>query len=296
MSLLDTIKNLFGFTPNAAPQATRLSVQPLESAEIAKPVSQGPPPAGQRRDHLLGFIVDKLRPYQNEPDNAPVGITLCIVSANPEEDEINRVALWSSQPGKFQQELNRQLADNYIKLARNWRFDYAFYPDTLPETTYRDNYLGLIVQDGSTMSETPLLARVVTLSGQTEQAEYLLDPTLKNSYGIGRGHSTQTTSGRIRTNDIVILNDEDPGFDPQRGKDNGAVSRAHATIRYEATRRQYSLLVDAGGLPASGNKTKIFHPDNGMERADIAGMGYPLQHGDQIELGGAVTLLFELVR
>lgn len=267
----------------------------LPEEEPAKPVWQGPPPAGQRRDQLLRFIVDKLRPYQNEPDNAPIGITLCIVSANPEEDEINRVALWSNQPGKFQKELSRQLADNYISLAKDWRFDYAFYPDTLPETTYREELLGLIVQDGSTISKTPLRARIVALSGQTEQAEYILDPMQQNSYCIGRGHSTQTVSGRIRTNDIVILNDEDPGFDPQRGAGNGAVSRSHATIRYDATRQYYSLLVDSGGLPASGNKTKIFHPDNSLERADIAGMGYPLQHGDQIELGGAVTLLFEVI-
>ena len=293
MSLLDTIKNLFGFTPNPAPEPTKAVVLP--SKEPAKPVAQGPPPAGQRRDQLLRFIVDKLRPYQNEPDNAPVGVTLCIVSANPEDDEINRVALWSNQPGKFQKELSRQLADNYINLAKSWRFDYAFYPDALPETTHRDGNLGLIVQDSSTLLETPLRARIVALTGQTEQTEYVLEPTQKSIYCIGRGRSTQTTSGRIRTNDIVILNDEDPGFDPQRGSDNAAVSRSHATIQYDATRRQYSLLVDAGGLPASGNKTKIFHPDNSMERADIPGMGYPLQPGDQIELGGAVTLLFKLV-
>lgn len=302
MSLLDTIKNLFGFTPTPPAQPTKPAVQAVDLEETtppipepSKPVLQGPPPAGQRRDQMLRFIVDKLRPYQNEPETAPTGMTLCIVSTNPEEEEIDRVALWASQPGKFQKELSRQLADNYIKLPNHWRFDYTFYPDVLPETTYREGNLGLIVQDSTKASETPLLARIIALSGQTEQTDYVLDPTQKTSFYIGRGHSTQTTSGRIRTNDIVILTDDDPGFDPLKGADNGAVSRSHATIRYDATRRQYSLLVGAGGLPASGNKTKIFHPDNRMERADIAGMGYPLQHGDQIELGGAVMLLFELV-
>lgn len=302
MSLLDTIKNLFGFTPTSPSQPTKPAVQafdlqetPQQVPEPSKPVLQGPPPAGQRRDQMLRFIVDKLRPYQNEPETAPVGVTLCIVSINPEQEEIDRVALWASQPGKFQKELSRQLADNYIKLPKDWHFDYAFYPDVLPETTYREGNLGLIVQDNTKTQGTPLLARIIALSGQTEQTDYVLDPTQKTSFCIGRGRSTQTTSGRIRTNDIVILTDDDPGFDPLKGADNEAVSRSHATIRYDATRRQYSLLVDAGGLPASGNKTKIFHPDNRMERADIAGMGYPLQHGDQIELGGAVTLLFELV-
>ncbi|AKD56312.1 FHA domain-containing protein [Spirosoma radiotolerans] len=303
MSLLDTIKNLFGFTPTSPAQATRPAVQAFDLektdsqepiSEPPKPISQGPPPAGQRRDQMLHFIVDKLRPYQNEPETAPIGVTLCLVATNPEEEAIDRVALWASQPGKFQKELSRQLADNYIKLPNDWRFEYAFYQAILPETTYREGNLGLIVLDKAKASQTPSLARVVTLTGQTEQTDYVLDPTQKTSFCIGRGRSSQTTTGRIRTNDIVILNDNDPGFDPQRGAENGAVSRAHATIRYDTTRRQYSLLVDAGGLPASGNKTKIFHPDNSIERADIAGMGYPLQSGDQIELGGAVTLLFEL--
>ncbi|GAB3805955.1 hypothetical protein GCM10028819_40340 [Spirosoma humi] len=302
MSLLDTLKNLFGFTSAPPVQPTKPTDQPFDSEEVTQPiselpkaVSQGPPPAGQRRDQLIHFIVDKLRPYQNEPETMPVGVTLCIVSTNPEAEAIDRVALWASQPGKFQKEVSRQLADNYIKLPNPWRFDYAFYPDGLPETTYREGTLGLIVQDNTTTQGTPLLARVVALSGQAEQTDYRLDPTQKTSFCIGRGRSTQTTSGRIRTNDIVILNDDDLGFDPQKGADNGAVSRSHATIRYDAAKRQYSLLVDPGGLPASGNKTKIFHPDSRMERADIAGMGYPLQHGDQIELGGAVTLLFELL-
>ncbi len=301
MSLLDNVKNLFGFTPAQSGQPIRpddQEVTPIDNTmpiiDVPKPIQQGPPPAGQRRDQLLRFIVDKLRPYQNEPETAPVGIKLCIICTNPEEEELYRVALWTNQPGKFQQELNRQLADNYIKLPKNWRFEYEFYPDILPDCTYNLDNLGLIVLDDSQPDASPVLARIVALAGQTEQIDYQLDPTQKISFCIGRGHSTQTTSGRIRTNDIVILNDDDPGFNPQQGAGNNAVSRSHATIRYDVNRRQYSLLVDAGGLPASGNKTKIFHPNDSVERADIPGMSYPLQNSDQIELGGEVILLFEI--
>ncbi len=301
MSLLDSVKILFGFTPAQPGQPIKPDVQevvPTENTisiiDIPKPVTQGPPPAGQRRDQLIRFIVDKLRPYQNEPETAPVGIKLCILCTNPEEEELYRVALWTNQPGKLQHELSRQLADNYIKLPKNWRFEYEVYPNKLPDCTYYMNNLGLIVLDGSQLDTSPVLARIVALAGQTEQNDYQLDPTQKVSFCIGRGHSTQTTSGRIRTNDIVILNDDDPGFNPKQGAGNSAVSRSHATIRYDTNRRQYSLVVDAGGLPASGNKTKIFHPNDSVERADIPGMSYPLQNGDQIELGGAVVLLFEV--
>ncbi len=295
MSLIDSIKKVFGFTPiQAAPPVTPEKASgPI--ATTPKPISQGPPPAGQQRDRLLRFIVEKLRPYQNEPETAPVGLKLCILCTDAEEEEVYRVALWASKPGKFQQELSRQLADNYIKLPKDWRFDYAFFSDELPACTYQDGTVGLIVQSNDQPDTAPQQARIVALTGQTEQNDYVLDPAQKTSFCIGRGHSTQTTSGRIRTNDIVILNEDDPGYEAIRGAGNSAVSRAHAHIVYDAVRRLYSLQVDPGGLPASGNKTKLFHPDESMERADIPGMGYPLQHGDQIELGGEVTLLFELV-
>ncbi|KAA9349921.1 FHA domain-containing protein [Larkinella humicola] len=298
MSILDTVKKLFGFTPAEPPATAERPAEVVRRVEPApvlpKPAPSGPPPAAPRRDQLIRFVVNKLRAYQNEPETAPVGLKLVIFCASPEEEELYRVVLWTNQPGKFQRELNRLLADNYIVLPKNWRFDYALFADEWPTTTYREGNLGLLVEDQSKPDTTPLLARIVALVGQTEQAEYLLDSSQKGTFCIGRGHTAQTNSGRVRTNDIVILNDDDAGFDPDQGAGNGAVSRAHATIRYDSGQKQYSLLVDPGGLPASGNKTKIMHPDNTIERADIAGMGYPLQHGDQIELGGEVVLLFEL--
>jgi hypothetical protein len=296
MSLLESIKKLFGFTPAEPPNSLEPLtevIKPVEPPRPApKPVSSGPPPAARHRDQLIRFVVNKLRAYQNEPETAPVGLKVVILCPTPEDEELYRVVLWTNQPGKFQRELNRLLADNYIILPKNWRFDYALFAEEWPTTTYREGNLGLLVEDQSKSDAAPLLARIVALVGQTEQAEYLLDSSQKSLFCIGRGHTAQTNSGRVRTNDIVILNDDDAGFDPDKGAGNGAVSRAHATIRYDAGQRRYTLLVDPGGLPASGNKTKLLHPDGSIERADIAAMSYPLQDGDQIELGGEVVLLF----
>ncbi|MVM31215.1 FHA domain-containing protein [Spirosoma sp. HMF4905] len=298
MSLIEKVKNLFGFAPaehHSSVEPTTDLPQNNESALITpKPTPAGPPPAAQQRERVIRLIVGRLRVYQNEPETAPVGLRLSILATDPEEEELYRVALWENQPGKFQNELNRQLADNYITLPKNWRFDYSFFSDELPESSYREGNLALAIADKSKPTSAPLRASIVALVGQTEQADYVLDPAQKTTYYIGRGHTTQTTSGRVRTNDIVILNEDDPGFDPQKGSGNGAVSRSHATIRYDMTLQRYALLVDAGGLPASGNKTKIMHPDDRIERADIANLVYPLQDGDQIELGGEVMLLFKL--
>ncbi|GAB3319076.1 hypothetical protein GCM10027299_11290 [Larkinella ripae] len=293
MGILETVKNLFGFTATpSAPPAPAERNEPATSP--ARPKPAGPPPAAQRRNQIIRFVIEKLRAYQNEPENAPVGLRLFVVNESAEAEEIDRVALWTNQPGKFQGELRRQLADNYISLPPNWQFTCEFFRDALPDSTYREGNLGLNVLDNKKPDGPAQGATLKTLVGQTEQAEYGLDPAQKTSFYIGRGQSTQTSSGRVRTNDIVILPDDDPGFDPQKGAGNGAVSRAHATIQYNPAQRKYTLLVDPGGLPASGNKTKIMHPDDTIERADIPGMTYPLQDGDQIELGGSVTLLFTL--
>ena len=293
MSLLEKVKNLFGFSP-AEHQliATNGQGEPVHITPKTTPT--GPPPAARLREQVMRFVINKLRAYQNEPDTAPIGLRLAFLCPTPEDEELYRVVLWANQPEKFQAELARQLVDNYITLPKNWQFDYAFYTHTLPDTTYQEGNLGLIVVDKSKPDNSPLLAKVRALVGQLEQTEYILDPAQKTMYCIGRGHTTQTSSSRLRTNDIVILNDDDPGFDSERGSGNGAVSRAHATIRYDLVQKRYALLVDPGGLPAGGNKTKIIHPNESMDRADIAGMSYPLQSGDQIEMGGEVILLFEL--
>ena len=299
MNLLEKVKSVFGFTPAQEPKVTTSPQNPDEQNESGpvspKSMPAEPPPAAQLREQIIRFIIGKLRAYQNEPDSAPVGLRLFILCASPEEKELHRIALWASQPMKFQAELTRQLIDNYITLPKNWQFDYTFYTDELPESTYREGNLGLVVVDTSKPDNSPLVARVVALVGQMEQEEYVLNSAQKTTFCIGRGHVVQTASGRVRTNDIVLLNDDDAGFDPEKGAGNGAVSRAHATICYDMSLKRYALLVDPGGLPAGGNKTKIIHPNDAIERADIGVIRYPLQSGDQIELGGEVTLLFELI-
>ncbi|RAJ99991.1 hypothetical protein LX87_01689 [Larkinella arboricola] len=294
MGILETVKNLFGFTSAPSTPSNTPPEQSLPAPTPPKPKASGPPPAAQRRNQIIRFVIDKLRAYQNEPENAPIGLRLFVLCESAEEEDVFRVALWVNQPEKFRSELSRQLADNYITLAKDWIFEVEFVQDQLPNGIYREGNLGLVVLDPKKSDGPVVLATVKTLVGQTEQDEYGLNPAQKVLFHIGRGHSTQTASGRVRINDIVVLNDDDPGFDPQKGAGNGAVSRAHATIQYNPAQRKYALLVDPGGLPANGNKTKIMHPDDTIERADILGVTYPLQHGDQIELGGEVTLLFEL--
>lgn len=287
MSFTKNLKQFFGLgTPTTDAPPTPI---PTNSGP---PTRSGLPTTPRQREVLYQFIVEKLAAYANEKEGLPTGLTLWVRCADTAEEDQMAVALYAGQPGHFRSELSRHLADQYIRLAPGWQFNYQFVRDALPATcTYRQDNLGLEVIRPAL--NQPLRARLRTLTGQTAEESYLLDPTVQTDYRIGRGRMVQTASGRVRTNDIAFLDAGEPGFDPERGEPNLSVSRQHATIRYDAAERRYRLLADAGGLPANGNKTKLLRANDTVERVDLPGVGYVLAPGDQIELGGDAKLLLE---
>lgn len=290
MSFTKHLKQFFGLGTPPSPDAPPT---PVSTDTGPSPTRSGMPPTPQQRDALYRFIVEKLAAYSNETDGLPTGLKLWVHCANTAEEDRMAVALYAGQPGHFRAELSRHLADHYIRLAPDWQFGWQFVRDALPaDCTYRQDNLGLEVVRPAT--EQPLRVRIRTLTGQTTQDSYRLDPAVQTEFRIGRGRTVQTASGRVRTNDIAFVDAGEPGFDAQRGEPNLSVSRQHATIRYDAAGRRYRLLADAGGLPANGNKTKILRADDTVERADLPGVGYVLAPGDQIELGGEAKLLLEL--
>lgn len=290
MSFTKNLKQFFGLgTP---PANTPPASAPADSGPV--PTQSGLPSTPRQRETVYGFIVEKLAAYRSETAGLPVGLRLWVRCADMAEEDQMAVALYANQPGYFQQELSRHLANHYIRFAPDWQFSWHFVRDALPaDCTYQRGNLGLEVIRPTT--EKPLRARIRALTGQTAEDSYLLDPVVQTDFRIGRGQMVQTASGRVRTNDIAFLDAGEAGFDPGRGEPNLSVSRQHATIRYDMTERRYRLLADAGGLPANGNKTKILRADDTIERADLPGVGYVLRPGDQIELGGEAKLLLELI-
>ena len=290
MPILTELKRLFGLGVPAAQLPTETPSPDPHPA----PIRAGGPSTPRQREKLYRFIVESLSVYASETEGMPAGLKLWVCCHDLAEEEQMAVALYANQPGHFQAELGRHLADHYIRFAPNWQFSWEFVRDTLPATcTYRQENLGLTVLRPD--KDQPLRVRIRTLTGQTLEASYLLDPAVQTDYHIGRCQTVQAASGRVRTNHIVFLDADEPGFDPERGEPNLSVSRQHATIHYDASKRQYRLLADAGGLPGSNNKTKIIRADDTVERVALPGVGYALAPGDQIELGGEANLLVELV-
>lgn len=254
----------------------------------------GLPPAPQKRKEILGFIIQKLRPYIDEGVAPVVGLQLYVLCLNNEEEELLNKALHTQNPDKFRSELQTELAHNHIKLVADWVFSFEIAKITLPECRFYSKDLGLnLISDLHKMGNH-LKAKIITLKGQTAKKEYTLVPEKQQSYLIGREHKPELSSGRIRINDIYFLAKSENGFDPIKGITNLSVSRNHARIYYDFAQKKYFLLADEGGLPSKGNKIKILKTNDIIIRADVLGMKYELANGDQIELGEGSKLLFQI--
>jgi len=124
--------------------------------------------------------------------------------------------------------------------------------------------------------------------GSLSQKEYVLDPTQKTVFHIGRGEISRHEAYRI--NDIVIKPDES---DFKQSEKNSNVSGAHADIIFKNNSFRLRAM-PRGCRSAGGSATKIVHGDNlPVELEDTITL-YPLQHGDLIELGKNVLLKFEI--
>jgi hypothetical protein len=289
------LKKLFGLggsdtEPISSTESDSISETPKVKAEK----EGGLPPAPQKRKEILGFIIQKLRPYIDEGIAPVLGLQFYALCLSNEEEELFNKALHSSNPGEFKSELQRELANNHIKPVDNWVFTFEIVRTKLPECKFVSHTFGLnLVSDLHKVGHHPK-ARLITLKGQTAQKEYVLKPEEKQSYLIGREHTPELASGRVRINDIYFLAESDSEFDPIKGAANLSVSRNHARIGYDPVQKKYFLSADEGGLPSRGNKIKILKTNDVVIRADVLGMKYELVDGDQIELGGETKLLFQI--
>lgn len=253
------------------------------------------PPASQKREEILRFIIHGLRPYTNERHTGIKGLRLFVLCRSREEENLLNVALYADRPRAFQQELlERKLSDNYIAPDPQWFFEFFLKGDSLPECQIHEGGFGLNIIKDESVTGNFVRARITILSGQAENTSYILDPTIKTKYKIGRGYQQALPSGMMHSNDIVFLGRENEGFEETRGIANLTVSRYHAMIIFNPQQNKYFIAADKGGTPESGNKTKLFSENGKMTRLDIAGALHILSDGDQIELGGSARLEFNL--
>jgi hypothetical protein len=253
------------------------------------------PATRAKREEIVRFIINGLKPYIDEKGHTIAGLRLYVVCNNKELEETLQVALCSDTPGMFQKDhLERKLVNNFIQLSGDWFFEHHLVKDKVPDYCITHGIMGLeVIRRGQDFVQQYSIAKLQVLVGQAELPEYELNPQQQLKFNIGRTKSPQLTSGRIHTNDIVFWGSEDPMFDAQAGIANLHVSRNHAYIMYNPQLDKFFLFPDKGGLPENGNKTKIYTIDDKVKSLNVPGVSHELQNGDQIELGGSAILVFK---
>ena len=272
---------------------------PVEQSEPVQATSHTQPalsiPATKaKREEIIKFIINGLKPYIDEKGHTIAGLRLYLVCNNKELEETLKVALCDDTPGMFQKDhLERKLVNNFIQLAGGWFFEHHLVTDKLPDYCIILGTMGLeVIRRGQDLFQQYSTARLQVLAGKTELPEYELNPQQQLKFNIGRTRNPKLSTGKIHTNDIVFLTQDDPQFDAQTGAANLHVSRNHAYILYNPQLDKFFLFPDKGGLPENGNKTRIYTTDDKVKSLNVPGVSHELQNGDQIELGGAAILVF----
>lgn len=299
---IDKLKKAFGAEEDEQPVPVDNSVYAEKPTDVPEPVKTKPPPsfalppAAEKREEIIRFIINSLRVYVNERNTGIKGLRLYVLCQSKEEETLANVALYGDIEDKFKrEELQRKLSDNYISPDNNWSFEFQLLKDQLPACNHQQGSLGLdVIKRGQTMGNYTL-ASITCVTGQTELEEYILDPNKKQKYCIGRGKNPGLSSGAMHTNDIYFLGKEEPAFDAVKGAANQFVSRNHVIIVFNTQQKKYFVAADKGGTPDSGNKTKLFTADGKMTRLDIAGAMHELNDGDHLQLGSGAKLLFKQV-
>jgi|ADGO01.1.fsa_nt_gi hypothetical protein len=74
-----------------------------------------------KRDAIISFIVQSLKPYVDERTVSVAGLRLYIICDSAEQQEAAQVALCADKPGMFQSSyLERKLINHFIQLEPNW--------------------------------------------------------------------------------------------------------------------------------------------------------------------------------
>ena len=117
----------------------------------------------------------------------------------------------------------------------------------------------------------PARLRITIARGQATHASYTF---AESHVRIGRSAQPIDGLGRPRTNQVVFLED---GDDHTR-----TVGRAHASIRYDTTRREYRVFDDG-----SHNGTRVMRDGALFEVKPHDPVGVTLRSGDEIQVGTA---------
>lgn len=290
--LFNSLKNKFG---KLVSNGNEEKVQSEAPQKTDKPV--GEPPLSTEKNN-----VDYIDLQQRMTEDITANIRTLLKTSNFHPEEYT-LALYINDALTYQSCLSaayKRSVEERLSMEYNCTFKKIVINQGIPPTDLAryaitgDAYLTL--EKGRRITGTNK-ARIKALGGNGSliDNEFILDSQELDElpgkrYNIGIGKTPKLDIGIIRINHIAI--DDNPNI-PEFSM-NKYVSRSHAHIRYKDT-EGFILYVEEGGTPVCGKRTMVYR--NGKPfRMDVAGMGLPLQHGDQVVLSKQVILYFENIK
>lgn len=240
------------------------------------------------RDRAVKLIVDTMKSAIGTTASALAHLVIWVQVDSPDYDPL--AYAWADD--KMLDNLRLALDNAMLEAvgAGSITLRFAVKEDIKASRTVVKNalYCSWQIPEPETHTEGHNNARIslISGSGSLEQEYYILDGEKKSVYHIGRGHTGQH-SGSYRINDIVI---ENAPADETAMQANSFVSSAHADIIYRNS-RFYLKACPGGCRSTGGSPTKLIHNEKALELSDVHSM-HPINHGDMIELGKSVLLLF----
>jgi len=229
-----------------------------------------------RRD-LIERIVNALHPISLITNNITELHLLMLGITNHDEVEI------ILEDPEFAPELKRELLNHGIKCRNDIVFKWSFVASQIDLPKHLiDLHDGYLLKITSAKVSLPVgqRAAIHILKGKGKTPVYELEAKPDLKYHIGQGENVQLSDGMFHTNQIIFKTVPD---EIRRTNPNGYVSRFHALILFSKTENRLCLKT------VKSNVTKIFRLIDGQQQiidVNNALLEYPLEHNDQIQLGG----------
>jgi hypothetical protein len=236
------------------------------------------------RAAILSCIKQELQKAEGGEGKNIKGIYLFIAGAESER-HIYEAALYTEEPDRFKDEIQK-IADDYaLDIPQTWVFDVSF-PDEMPAEALliKDLYAGLFIRTKDNTIQKSATAYITILSGEAEKSVYQIH-SADGKINIGRDKNAQVADGFFRLNHIAFPGDSG-------NECNKYISRQHAHIEWNKENSAFMLFADEGGVPP-GNKVKIRSAiSESLNKLNSTQIGHKLEEGDQVILGESAVIAF----
>ncbi|MDR3696100.1 FHA domain-containing protein [Mucilaginibacter sp.] len=246
--------------------------------------NNGPKDVKAVRDTLLRFIKQEFQKAEGGEGRNIKGINI-FIGCNGTEKHIYEAAVYTEEPDRFKNEIQR-IADDYaLDIPEGWEMDVDFVDECPPEASKIDSLnAAIFIRTKENTIQRSAIGYLRVLNGESEKQKYQIKSS-EGKINIGRGKNVQVEDGFFRLNQIA--------FDAESvNRSNKYVSRQHAHIEWNKDNGCFMLFADEGGVPPR-NKIKVRSAlIENLVKLHSVSIGHKLAEGDQVILGESAVLEF----